>query len=264
MTLKSSTEFSKRKAWLLTFVVILTVLLVRFFGREANTLLFNGYGEATFYISFAGQILYYLVPAVIILLIFHKPSQLGEELGLNKNAGKAFFYAFLFTMPMLIGYMLPGNYDEHHSVWRNLLSAFKDGFREEVFYRAFLFGQLFRRARWGFIPAVAVNAGLFGISHLCQAKDVGDSLAVFGITFAGAVWFAWLFIEWNDNLWLPVSMHFLMNFYWDLFNVSDTAIGGLMLNLPRVLTIALSVIFTIRMIRKRNKRFINRGVLWRQ
>ena len=131
--------------------------------------------------------------------------------------------------------MFLGNYDEQHSVWRNLLSAFKDGFREEVFYRAFLFGQLFRRARWGFIPAVAVNAGLFGISHLYQAKDVGDSLAVFGITFAGAVWFA-----------------------------SDTAIGGLLLNLPRVLTIALSVIFTIRMIRKRNKRFINRGMLWRQ
>jgi hypothetical protein len=78
------------------------------------------------------------------------------------------------------------------------------------------------------------------------------------------VWFAWLFIEWNDNLWLPVGMHFLMNFYWDLFNVSDTAIGGFMLNLPRVLTIALSVIFTIRMIKKRNKRFISRSVLWRQ
>ena len=59
MTLKSSEVFSKHKAWLLTFAVILTVLLVRFFARDVNTLLFNGKGEATFYISFAGQILYY-------------------------------------------------------------------------------------------------------------------------------------------------------------------------------------------------------------
>lgn len=158
--------------------------------------------------------------------------------------------AFVFTLPMLVGYYLLGHYNNEYSFIKNITFAFKDGFREEVFYRAFLFGQLFRQVKLGFIPAVAINGLIFGVSHLYQAHDIGESIAVFAVTFAGSVWFAWLFVEWRNNIWLPIWLHTLMNFYWDLFSNDNTAMGGLLLNLPRMLTVAFSVYVTLKMTRK--------------
>jgi CAAX protease family protein len=246
----------------LAVCVILTVLLVKEYSGEINSYLFGKQASLNVIIIAISQLLYYLVPAIIILLLFHKPSALLKELGLGGNFLEGIKFAFLFTLPMLVGYMLLGKYDSQHSVFSNILMAFKDGSREEIFYRAFLFGQLFRHAKWGFIPAAAINGVIFGLSHLYQAKDVGESVGIFAITLSGAVWFAWLFIEWEENLWLPIGMHFLMNFYWDLFNVSDNAMGGLILNIPRILTIALSIIITTRMIRKRKYKHVSRHTLW--
>jgi uncharacterized protein len=66
------------------------------------------------------------------------------------------------------------------------------------------------------------------------------------------------------QLWLPIFMHFLMNLFWHLFSTEHSALGGLMLNLPRILTIAFSIYFTIIMVRKTGKLKINRANLLRQ
>ena len=89
-------------------------------------------------------------------------------------------------------------------------------------------------------------------------------MGVFAITFAGAVWFAWLFIEWKENLWLPIFMHFFMNLYWHLFSTENSALGGLMLNLPRIITIALSIYLTIKIVRKTGQLKINKTNFIRQ
>jgi membrane protease YdiL (CAAX protease family) len=254
---------TKGKRQLLAIGVISTVFIVKIFSENINQLLWNDKAAPHFYLSIAGQILYYVIPTFIILIIFHKPGKILDESGLSKGFSKGLVFAFLFTLPMLIGYYLIGHYNNDYSFSRNLVFAFKDGFREELFYRAFLFGQLFRQAKWGFIPAVAVNGIIFALSHLYQAHNISDSLQVFAITFAGAIWFAWLFIEWNDNLWVPVFMHFLMNFYWDLFSTEKTAVGGLLLNLPRILTIAISIYVTIRLSKKYlGKLRVNRTNMW--
>jgi uncharacterized protein len=255
---------SKTKRLLLALTVILTVFLLQIFNNKANTLLGIGKDDTNFYWSIVGQILKYIIPTLIVLFIFHKPTEILSELGLKRDFLKGLQYAFIFTLPMLIGYYLLGQYNNELTFVENLLKAFKDGFREEIFFRAFLFGQLFRQVKLGFIPAVVINGIIFGLVHIYQAHTIVESFGIFGITFAGAIWFAWLYIEWKENLWLPIFMHFFMNFYWHLFSTENSAMGGLMLNLPRILTIALSIYLTIKIIRKTGKLTINKTNLMRQ
>jgi uncharacterized protein len=255
---------SKTKRLLLAVTVILTVFFLQIFNDKLNTLLGIGKDDTNFYWSIVGQILKYIIPTLIVLFIFHKPTEILSELGLKKDFLKGLEYAFIFTLPMLIGYYLLGQYNNEQTFVENLLKAFKDGFREEVFFRAFLFGQLFRQVKLGFIPAVVLNGLIFGFVHIYQAHTVVESFGIFGITFAGAIWFAWLYIEWKENLWLPIFLHFFMNFYWHLFSTENSAMGGLMLNLPRILTIALSIYLTIKIIRKTGKLTINKTNLMRQ
>lgn len=260
-----TTEMTNTKRKLLAITVILTVLIVKLFSEQVNQFLWNDKAAPHFYLSIVGQVLYYLIPTLTVLFVFHKPGNIFNEIGISGPFGKGVLYAFIFTLPMLIGYYIIGQYNDEYSLLKNISFAFKDGFREEIFYRAFLFGQLFRQAKWGFIPAVALNGLIFGLSHLYQAHNFADSITVFAVTFAGAIWFAWIFTEWNDNLWIPIFMHFLMNLYWDLFSSENTAVGGLLLNLPRILTIAISIYITIKLTRRKSRQLkVNKTNLFRQ
>jgi uncharacterized protein len=255
---------SNTKRYLLGFTVILTIFAVQIFDQQINDLLGIGAKDTNFYQSIVGKTLKYLVPTLIVLFTFHPPKDILGELGLNKNFFKGLQYAFLFTLPMLIGYFLMGTHNQEQTLVENIVKAFKDGFREEIYFRAFLFGQLFRQVKFGFLPAVLVNGLIFGFLHIYQAHTVVEGISVFTFTFAGAVWFAWLFMEWKENLWLPIFMHFFMNLYWHLFSTENSAVGGLMLNLPRIVTIALSIYCTIKIVRKTGQFRINRTNFIRQ
>jgi membrane protease YdiL (CAAX protease family) len=241
----------ERYRQILGVTVIMTVLFIKLFSDRINQILWNDKAAPHFYLSILGQILYYLLPLLIVLFVFHKPQKVFTELGLNKGFLQGILWAFIFTLPMLIGYYFLGHYNNEFSLIKNITFAFKDGFREEIFYRAFLFGQLFRQVKLGFIPSVAINGIIFGISHLYQAHSIGESAGVLAITFAGAIWFAWLFIEWKENIWLPIWLHTFMNLYWDLFSTDKTVIGGLLLNLPRIMTIVISIYGSIKMAPKK-------------
>jgi membrane protease YdiL (CAAX protease family) len=255
---------SKIKRLSLGLTVVLTVFLLQIFNGELNAILQIGKEDTNFYWSITGQILKYIIPALVVLFAFHKPSEILNELGLKKDFLKGLQFAFIFTLPMLIGYYFLGDYNNDITFVDNVLKAFKDGFREEIFFRAFLFGQLFRHVKLGFIPAVVINGLIFGLLHIYQAHSVAESLGIFGITFAGAIWFAWLYMEWEENLWLPIFTHFFMNFYWHIFSTEASAMGGFMLNLPRTLTIALSIYLTIKIVRKTRTRAINKTNLMTQ
>ena len=133
---------------------------------------------------------------------------------------------------------------------------------EELVYRGFLFGQLFRFGGWGFIPAGMINALIFGSLHLYQASSLSSAIGIFSVTAMGGMWFAWLYIEWDRNLWVPIFMHLLMNAWWSFFAVDVTAGGGWAANIFRAMTIALSVIITIRRNQKNGGPRITRRNLW--
>jgi len=132
----------------------------------------------------------YVAPAAGVVGLLHGPRKVWEELGLHGHIGKVVSYAFMCSLPMLLGYAWVGQRVEGVAVPLLALAQFRAAFREEVFYRAFLFGQLFRHGQWGFIPAVGLNALVFAFTHLYQASTPLQGIAIFAVTFIGAVWFA--------------------------------------------------------------------------
>ena len=73
-----------------------------------------------------------------------------------------------------------------------------------------------------------------------------SSLMAFGVTFLGGLYFSWIYVKWNFNLWCPIGMHFFMNLSWQLFVVegNSVAAGGIISNVFRILSVALAVIIT--------------------
>ncbi len=196
----------------------------------------------------------YLLRLVIIVLALwwlHKSFKIGlKAWGLNKPSWHPFLLALIFVSPMLIGNAWLADFKINISYTKFFQGCVLAALVEELLYRGFLFGQLFRFAGWGFIPAALANALVFGLGHLYQANNFGEAIGVFAVTALGGVWFAWLYVEWNNSLWLPIAMHFLMNLSWDLFNTNLNAAGDSFTNLFRGLTIALSIYYTIRYKRK--------------
>lgn len=125
------------------------------------------------------------------------------------------------------------------------------GFAEEVLFRAFLFGFLYRYAGWGFLPAALLSAAIFGFEHLYQGGDAMHAFGIALLTGIGGVWWSWLLVEWRWNLWVPIGFHVLLNAYWAAFDVADDAIGPGLSVFLRLGCIALSVVATIIVAQRR-------------
>jgi uncharacterized protein len=102
----------------------------------------------------------------------------------------------------------------------------------------------------------------FGIGHIYQGNAFVETLGFFSITAMGAVWFAWLYIEWNANLWVPIFLHLLMNLSWALFDIGNNALGDLAANLFRNITITLTIVITIYSHREKGLK-IRKNVLFK-
>ena len=186
-----------------------------------------------------------------------------EKLGLKASVTRAFLLALLFTLPMFVGYAIVFEFNAEFTINRFLLAVLAAGFFEELYFRGFLFGLPFKFTRLGFIPSVIIGALLFGAVHLYQSADFGQSVGIFAVTFMGAVLFAWVYVEWKFNLWVPIFLHMLMNLSWDLFSVGENALGGVYSNVFRAITIAVVIIFTLMYKRKKGLKIsVNRSNLW--
>ena len=61
----------------------------------------------------------------------------------------------------------------------------------------------------------------------------------------GSILLCWVFARWQDNLWAPFAIHALMNLWWEIFAIDDTALGGWYANGARLATIALGILLTV-------------------
>jgi membrane protease YdiL (CAAX protease family) len=130
-------------------------------------------------------------------------------------------------------------------VGRALVFAFIAPFAEEVLFRGFMFRQLYRRARLGFWISALLPSALFAAAHLYQSRNLGEMVGILAVTGLGGIGFCWVFMRWQDNLWAVFGLHALMNLWWEVFAVDDTALGGWLANGARLLTIALAILLTI-------------------
>lgn len=140
-------------------------------------------------------------------------------------------------------------------------SALLPGIAEELLFRAFLFGFLYRFAGWGFLPAALLSALVFGLEHVYQGGDAMQALGIAVLTGIGGLWWSWLLVEWRWNLWVPIAFHVLLNGYWTAFDVADNALGSAMTVGLRLVCIALSVVVTVIVARRRGGRRVT-GQCW--
>jgi hypothetical protein len=200
---------------------------------------------------------------IFIFVYFTNKHSILEPLGLKGNIFKAFLFSFAFSIPMLLGSGFMGHFEitiKPQEFWFGCVFA---AFFEELYYRGFFFGQLFKNTKLGFFPSIIISALIFASLHLYQSDDLTTLTGIFITTFMGAGLFAWLYAEWNYNLWLPIGLHFFMNLSWELFSISDNAFGDLSANLIRALTVTLAIAVTLIYKKKRKLKLeINRDTLW--
>jgi membrane protease YdiL (CAAX protease family) len=212
------------------------------------------------------HILVYLIvsfPIVLGASIINQWNRCKATLGLNRSILKGILFPLICTLPMFIGFAVCFRFNTELSLNEILITGVAAAFFEEFIFRGFLFGQLFRYTKLGFIPSILLGAFLFAAMHLYQSNDLPTLIGVFSTTFMGAVLFAWLFVEWNYNLWISIFLHFFMNLAWMIFAVSDNAFGGVYANVFRILTIVLAIILTIFYKRKNGiPMVINKDTIW--
>ena len=204
-----------------------------------------------------------LVPILAAALIVGGRQSLAA-LGLNASIWTALKIGLASTAILPLSYFFMGPLNLGDILYRVWGGSVLPGIGEEIFFRGMLFGLLFRFAGWGFLPAALFGALVFGVGHLYQGNTLGELVGVFGITAIGALWWAWVYIEWDHNLWMPVSFHVLMNMYFALFDVAENAFGGIAFIAIRAVVVLISILLTIRHAKSRGYFRITRGdLLWR-
>jgi len=167
-----------------------------------------------------------------------------DELGMSASIPAGLIVSLAATLPLPLFLSISGSISSEIEGMNLLFFSFLSPLEEEIVFRGFAFWMLYRYARLGFWGSVLAPSIMFGFVHLYQANEMMDALGIFGITTAGGIWFSWLLMRW-ENLWVPIFMHALMNGWWEIFDVDDTALGGYMANIARLLVIGISIVITL-------------------
>lgn len=251
-----------KNKFLLSVIVVLVFLLCKnikyfygyvVFGPEAWNLL--DHNMAITLVNYS-QMLIMLVTAWFLFR-----NKAVEALGLHTGFLDGLIKAFLFTLPMFIGYAFLFDFKFDYSLsafHRDMVLA---GFFEEFAYRAFLFGLLFFYAGWGFVPAALIASVFFGMGHLYQANDVQGAIAVFLFTALGSAGFAWFYLAWK-NIWMVAFLHGFMDAAWGMVNVQDNVTGSLWVNIFRFTTLGLAIYFSVKKAKAENN-YSMKGRWWR-
>ncbi|WP_222537937.1 CPBP family intramembrane glutamic endopeptidase [Pedobacter polysacchareus] len=215
-----------------------------------------------------GLISYVLTYLIIGIPIFtgtffiNKTTCFFRNLGLSLDVLPAIWTSLLFSTPMFVGGLIFFKFNQQIDIENLIAGTIIAGFMEELYFRGFLFGQLFRKTNLGFIPSILLGALIFASGHLYQSQIISELIGIFLITFSGAIFFAWLYVEWDYNLWVPIFTHTLMNLSWNLFEVDSSALGDFKANAFRGMTIFTAILFTVLYKRKKGLKLrVNRQTL---
>ncbi len=187
-----------------------------------------------------------VVLAFLGIYIVHKAGifQAIGMLGLRMPIFRALTFAFIATLPMSIGFALTAKISSQTNFQSILLLVVLYPFIEELFYRGFVFRQLFRYAKWRFGLAVIIPSLVFALGHWYQAKTPLELLGVMMITGLGSLVFCWVFMKWQDNLWAAFGVHAFMNLWWEIFAVDENVLGDWFANAMRFASILLVFVLT--------------------
>lgn len=210
-----------------------------------------------------GYGLYLLAPVAVATWWRGRGSALAA-LGLTGSIREALLLAGGCSAVVAVGYALAADLAPAEGLALDLMrTAVLPGVAEELLFRAFLFGFLYRYAGWGFLPAALLSAVVFGVEHLYQGGDPLEALGIAALTALGGLWWSWLLVEWRWNIWVPIAFHVLLNAYWTLFDMGDTALGAGWTVVLRGACIVLSIGVTLALARRRGGRQVTGRRWWR-
>ncbi|CAM2960082.1 hypothetical protein DRF59_02640 [Chryseobacterium flavum] len=196
-----------------------------------------------------------LIPLIITLKVLFPQKNILTLFSLNKPIIKGFTPAFIGTLPMLIGYSIHFKAISRINVETLFINTLSSAFFEEIIFRAFLIGIIYRFTRLGFLSSALSGSLLFAQVHLYQSQNITVLAEIFAITFLGSIFFAWVYFESEYNLWTAIFLHFFMNLYWEIFDVSENVSGNLYGNLYKVCSIVVMIILIIHLKRKNKSPF---------
>ncbi len=201
-----------------------------------------------------------LIPLMVTLKVLFPKRNIADLFSLNKPISRGFMLAFTGTLPMLIGYLIHFKAISKINLESLFINTLSSAFFEEIIFRSFLIGILFRFTRLGFLSSALFGSLLFAQVHLYQSQNITELFEIFAITFLGSVFFAWTYFETDYNLWTAIFLHFFMNMYWEIFNVSENVSGNLYGNLYKIVSIVVVIVLIIYFKRKNKIPF---EVIWK-
>lgn len=230
MALASSSRASQAVRWRLVAAVFAVLFLGVYLQQLLRLIPFYRqlYRSFAFYVPESGKSLLQIgLCLVAVRLLDHRTFRDSlRELGLLSSSRRGLAIGFLASAPMLLGFAVAMPLAAITSVPRIAYLALLAPFAEEVLFRAFACGTLYRRAHLPLWLAIGLTAVVFGYGHVEKGQSPAQMVELLLLTGSGGAFFAWFYIRSGFNLWVPFALHVCMNLWWELFDVARTAIGG--------------------------------------
>src|SRR5262249_36516649 len=109
------------------------------------------------------------------------------ELGLRARFGRGAAFSFVAALPMLLAFGVSSPINPKMTVLSVTVGCFLAPFAEELLFRGYLFGQLYRRAQWGFWLSAIVPSALFALGHAYQSDSPLELIGIFAVTGIGGL-----------------------------------------------------------------------------
>jgi len=153
--------------------------------------------------------LFQIILSVSAIVAAHAVKLKGAfgELGLRAPIGRAVAFSFVAAFPMLLAFAVTSSINARMSVLSVGVGCFVAPFAEEVLFRGYMFGQLYRRARWGFWLSALIPSALFASGHAYQASGFWELVGIFAVTGLGSLLGCWIYMRWQFNLWTVFGLH---------------------------------------------------------
>lgn len=180
---------------------------------------------------------------VVLWLLRPRPARASVPrlLGLSATGWKAPALVLLATIPFWLSCVATGKLQASIDPHDLLFTALLFPLAEELVFRGF--GFVFPRMAlgWRLLPAVLVQALVFGWVHWVGIDDGAMAIQVFAITFLGGIVFAVLDGMDGNTIWCGLVFHCSLNAAWDVFDVAPTAATGWLNNGLRVVSAIMAI-----------------------
>lgn len=233
--------------WRIVLAIVLSLLLTTVSADIARQVPLPALLDGVVYAHSGLSYLIDIAGFILLLVLVGGVSLSGQwrVSGLGQPWQPALLMGLLLFAPIAIAGLALGEPATDLSMQSTLFLGVLAPFAEEVTFRGLAVGGLMALAGWRFWPAVLLPALVFGLGHAAQGDNLMEMAGVVAITAVGSIFFSWIYLRFDRNLWPAVVMHIGMNTVWNAFDLGENAIGGVLGNVLRLAAVLGAVAFAL-------------------